>query len=167
MFTTSNLIIRPLNKTELTNYAISVKDFAESIGLFSHKSIIDINEKEAIQNDLLPNFGNDEYNNLFFTIWIVIEKQSMFIIGSFCFHGTPNNIGEIEVGYGIDKEFQNKGYATELVERIINWAKTQDNITSIIGITEGKNIASIKVLQKNSFELTESSENLKYTYKLK
>lgn len=167
MFTTNNLIVRPLIKKELIKYTQSVKEFAKSIDLFSHKLFIDSNEKEAIQNDLLPYFSNNNNDNLFFTIWIVIEKKSNFIIGSFCFHGTPNNIGEVEIGYGIDIEFQSKGYATELVEGIINWTKTQPNITSIIGITEEDNIASIKVLLKNSFSLTDTTENLKYTYKIK
>lgn len=167
MFSTTNLIIRPLNKTELTEYSISVKNFAASVGLFSHKSIIGIDEKDAIQNALLPNFGNNEYDNLFFTIWIVIEKYSNFIIGAFCFHGKPNSIGEVEIGYGIDKEFQNHGFATELVAGIINWTKKQTTITSLIGSTEKENIASIKVLQKNSFVLIDSSENLKYIYNLK
>ena len=37
-------------------------------------------------------------------------------IGGLCFKGKPDNEGSVEIGYGIDQNHQNHGYATEATE---------------------------------------------------
>jgi [ribosomal protein S5]-alanine N-acetyltransferase len=46
-------------------------------------------------------------------MWIIIEKIENAIIGGLCFHGEPDENGALEVGYGIDSDFCNKGYVTK------------------------------------------------------
>jgi len=73
------------------------------------------------------------------------------MVGDLCIVGEPNEAGEIEIGYGTYDEFQGKGFMTEMVGGIIEWAKTQPFVKSIVASTNKTNTASFKVLQKNKF----------------
>lgn len=87
------------------------------------------------------------------------------MVADICIYGEPNADGEIEIGYGTYDEFQNKGYMTEIVRGIIEWAKSQPKVKSIIASTDKTNIASFKVLEKNSFVNINETETL-FNWKL-
>lgn len=74
-------------------------------------------------------------------------------VGELCFKGlSPDGITEI--GYGILPEFQGKGYATETVKTVTQWALSQPGVTCITAETEANNAASQKVLVKAGFTAT-------------
>jgi RimJ/RimL family protein N-acetyltransferase len=87
------------------------------------------------------------------------------MVGDICMVGEPNSEGEIEIGYGTYDEFQNKGFMTEIVGGIIELAKNQSNVKTIIASTNKTNIASFKVLQKNRFIKIGENETL-FNWKL-
>jgi len=92
-------------------------------------------------------------------MWIMIEKNLKAIIGGICFHGEPDENGEVEIGYGTDRDYQNKGYMTETIFGLIQWAKNNRRIQIIKAETDKTNTASIIVLEKNNFEITAQNEN--------
>ena len=63
----------------------------------------------------LPNITDVSKDFHFHTMWILIEKKEKAIIGGICFHGEPNANGEVEIGYGTDYKYRNKGYMTETI----------------------------------------------------
>jgi len=73
-------------------------------------------------------------------------------VGDLCFKGIPDENGSVEIGYGIDEEYQHNGYATEAVGAMVNWCYETDGVYSLCGQTEADNIYSQKVLEKNGFE---------------
>ncbi|MBU5213233.1 GNAT family N-acetyltransferase [Heyndrickxia oleronia] len=81
-------------------------------------------------------------------VWLVINKENNTIIGDIGFKGKPNLENTVEVGYGIIPSAQNKGYATEAVKEIINWAFTNDDVDKVVAECLHDNIPSIKVLEK-------------------
>ncbi|MFH5777089.1 GNAT family N-acetyltransferase [Heyndrickxia oleronia] len=81
-------------------------------------------------------------------VWLVINKENNTIIGDIGFKGKPNSENTVEVGYGIIPSAQNKGYATEAVNEIINWAFTNDDVDKVVAECLHDNIPSIKVLEK-------------------
>lgn len=81
-------------------------------------------------------------------VWLVINKENNTIIGDIGFKGKPNSENTVEVGYGIIPSAQNKGYATEAVNEIINWAFTNDDVGKVVAECLHDNIPSIKVLEK-------------------
>ena len=82
------------------------------------------------------------------------------MIGDLCIVGEPNSKGEIEIGYGTYDEFQGKGYMTEIVGGIIEWAKKQIIVQAITASTDKTNTASFKVLEKNNFTKIGETETL-------
>lgn len=96
---------------------------------------------------------SDKENYLWHTFWMFILKDSKTIIGSACFKGTPDIDGAVEIGYGTNELFQNKGYTSEAVCSLCRWALTQAGVKSVIAETEKDNIPSQKVLEKNGFDV--------------
>ena len=159
MIETKRLLIKPLTAEELKKHIDSPSDFAKELGLVPSQSLIANETKEAILNDLLPNITDTTKDSDFYTMWILIEKGKKAIIGGICFHGEPNEKGEVEIGYGTDVEYRNKGYMTESISGLIHWIRENKNVRSITAETENTNISSIKVLENNDFKLIQQCDN--------
>lgn len=82
--------------------------------------------------------------------WCIYKKRDGNAIGSLCFKGPCKN-DAVEVGYGIELDFQNNGYATEAVDAFINWAFDKSDICYVEAETEPHNFASRRVLEKLGF----------------
>ena len=68
-----------------------------------------------------------------------------------CLLGDVNDDGSVEIGYGITEENQGKGYATEAVEAVLDWALNQSGIRQVEAETEWENRKSQRVLEKCGF----------------
>ena len=159
MIETKRLILRPLSYDELVKHIKCPNELAKDLKLTPSTSLIEEEVQEAILNDLLPNLSDSTKNPLFFTMWIMIEKGIKAVIGGVCFHGEPDKNGEVEIGYGTDDDYQNKGYMTEAIFGLIQWVKGNSDIHTIKAETDKTNIASILVLKNNNFELIEQNDN--------
>lgn len=84
-----------------------------------------------------------------YAIWMIELKDGTHI-GELCFKGISEK-GIAEIGYGIAKDYQCNGYATEAVLALTNRALAQPFVISVIAETENSNIASQKVLKKAGF----------------
>jgi RimJ/RimL family protein N-acetyltransferase len=160
MIETKRLQIRPLSLSELKKHVEKPAELANDLGLKPSLALIDNETKEAIINDLLPFIAQADKNALFYTMWIIVEKAQKAIIGGICFHGEPDNNGEVEIGYGIDPAFQNLGYMTETIEALVHWLKDNKLAKLIKAETEANNQASAKVLVRNGFTISSESEGL-------
>ncbi|KUO63203.1 acetyltransferase [bacterium BRH_c32] len=155
MIETERLLIRPLSAEELKKHYNSPDAFAKELGLKPSQSLVDNETKDAILSLFLPNIEDAKKDPHFYTMWIVIEKTQKVMIGGICFHGEPNENGEVEIGYGTDTEYRNKGYMTETISGMISWIRGNKKIKIIKAETEIENQSSIKVLEKNNFKVIE------------
>lgn len=64
----------------------------------------------------------------------------------------------IEIGYAIEEKHQGKGYATEAVRALSDWAVKGLEIPKVLGIVDRDNGGSCKVLERSGFELVEEDE---------
>jgi ribosomal-protein-alanine N-acetyltransferase len=94
-------------------------------------------------------------------VWLVFRQEDEQFIGDIGFKGKPQD-GVVEIGYGILKEAQNNGYATEAVEALINWAFSTRMVEKILAECLRDNIPSIRVLEKLSMMKTEEDEQMIY-----
>jgi ribosomal-protein-alanine N-acetyltransferase len=160
MFETQRLIIKPLSFDELKKHLESPCDLADDLGLIPSQSLLDKEAREAIQNDLLPGLKDPDKDLSFYTMWLVIEKNKNAIIGGICFHGEADEKGEVEIGYGIDADYRNQGYMTETIDGIIKWIRNNKKVRIIRAETDATNISSVRVLEKNGFELFQQINNM-------
>lgn len=85
-------------------------------------------------------------------LWLVIEKSNGRIIGR---AGLSNREvdGEVylELGYVIAKENQRQGYATEVSQAILEYAKDELCATQVIALMKPENEASVRTARKLGF----------------
>ncbi len=86
-----------------------------------------------------------------YAVWM-IELKNRTHIGELCFKGLSSD-GITEIGYGINDDFQGKGYASEAVKAVSEWAFQQPDVTALEAETDEENTASKRVLEKCGFTL--------------
>jgi ribosomal-protein-alanine N-acetyltransferase len=90
-----------------------------------------------------------EENHAWYTYWLIIIDDTSFGAGLAGFKGYPDGNGEVEIGYGIDPGYRNKGYMTEAVRAMIAWAFEHPQCRCVTADRVARwNVASQKVLQK-------------------
>jgi len=94
---------------------------------------------------------NDEANYLYHSFWLIIRKSDRIVLGSACFKNIPNENQEVEIGYGLGKDFENQGYMTEAIQAMCHWAMAQENISHVIAETGIDNPKSENVLKRCGF----------------
>jgi len=72
-------------------------------------------------------------------------------IGLISFHGIPDDRGMVEVGFGIDPEYQNLGYGTEAVRALFGWAALQPEVQVLRYTVSATNRPSMRVIAKLGF----------------
>lgn len=102
---------------------------------------------------------NDSKNYIWHTFWLFKLKNEEKFIGSACFKNAPDDKGQVEIGYGINKRYENLGYTTEAVNSMCEWALKQPSVTKIIAETEKENIASQKILKKCNMKMFKETED--------
>ncbi len=149
---TARLFIIPLQEEQLYLYLLAEGKLEKKLLITDNGRTISADVKELVTRFTLPNMKKAERDNyLFFTFWIVVEKGSRTIVAELGFKGTPGKKGDIEIGYGTMPAMKGKGYMTEALGGMIGWAGSRPDVQYILAETEDKNIASIRVVQKNNF----------------
>jgi len=160
MISSEHLILKPLSHDQLVMYIKNDNSLETALKLNPTRKIISPELKEALEETILPNVADPLKNHLFSTLWSIILKAENKMIGDICFVGEPDDKGEVEIGYGTYEDFRGKGYMTEAVGCLIEWAKKQDNVKSIFAQTAKDNPASYSILKKNNFEKVGEDDNL-------
>lgn len=162
---TERLILKPLSYLQLLKYIKADNSLETELNLCETSRTISPELKEALEQTILPHVADISKNYLYSTLWTVISKADNKMVGDLCFVGEPNSNGEVEIGYGTYDEFQRRGFMTEAVGGMIEWAKQQPDAKAIIASTDKTNVASDTILQKNQFVKTGESDEL-YHWKL-
>ena len=92
-----------------------------------------------------------------FTYWLVVIKEENVGAGMLGFKGYPDDKGSTEIGYGIAPAYQNRGYMSEAVKALIDWAFSHD-YCKVITATEVENPASNRLLEKVGAHLVGKTE---------
>jgi ribosomal-protein-alanine N-acetyltransferase len=152
MVETIRLLIIPLTYKELQLYLQGNDLYEQAAGLTGAGRTVVPAVQEMVTKFTLPKMAHapaDHY--LFYTFWVVMEKASRAIVAELGFKGEPNVRKEIEIGYGTMPVQQGKGYMTEAVGGMLNWAKVRIDVDAMLAETDETNTASIRVLRNNRF----------------
>ena len=160
MLQTDRLIILPLTYEQLQKYTLNDFSLEAELKVLPSSRSISAALKEALEETIIPNVMDPDKDYRYHTLWTAISKTQQKMVGDLCIQGAPDAAGAIEIGYGTYPEFQNQGYMTECVQAIIEWAKMQPAIKTILASTDPSNSASFKVLEKNGFLKTGEADGL-------
>ncbi len=157
---TDRLKIFPLNIEQLEKYLRNDNSLEEELMLRKSFRKISNELREAMAITIIPSILDKPDNYLFSTLWSIVHKGENKIIAGITLMKIADSVGEIEIGYGTDDDYQNKGYMTEAVGGIVSWAKGKPGLKRIIASTEKDNPASHAVLIKNNFVKFNDSETM-------
>lgn len=85
--------------------------------------------------------------------YTIVEAKTNQIIGSCGFNTLDYENRKAEIGYELDIAFWGKGYGTEAVSCLVNYAFKQLHFVRIEAEVEPENLSSVKLLQKLHFIL--------------
>jgi [ribosomal protein S5]-alanine N-acetyltransferase len=87
--------------------------------------------------------------------WAICLKETNELIGTVCLFHFSGNEKKAELGYELLPGFHSKGIMHETIRCIIQYAFTSLPLNLLEAVTHKENIASIRLLEKNGFTLTE------------
>jgi len=150
---TKRLHLFPLNARQLELYIQADNKLEQALCLANTGRTIAPQVQETVTKFTLANMRKVSGSNyLFYTFWLVVDKQSRTIVAELGFKGPPDEAGTVEIGYGTMPAMQGRGYMTEAVKDILQWASTRPDINTVLAEIRSSNTPSIRVVQKNGFD---------------
>lgn len=83
--------------------------------------------------------------------FVIIEKQTQKIIGDLGIHFFDDENKQVEIGCTLNKDLQNKGYATESLKRVIDYLFNDLHKHRIITSIDPDNKNSIRLVERLGF----------------
>ena len=84
------------------------------------------------------------------------EAGVRHVIGSIGFHGAPDALGRLEIGYKVEPGYRRRGFARESVQAMFDWAASTHGIRRFIASIAPTNQPSLQLARGFGFEQTGS-----------
>ena len=110
----------------------------------------DSDELRIAYGEMLDGCRRDPENRIWYAPWKMTLKESAQSIGDLCFKGPVRNHA-VEIGYGVQSEQEGRGYTTEALQAMTQWAFSQKDVVFVEAETAPDNKASQRVLEKCGF----------------
>ena len=157
---TERLDLIPLSPAQLQLYLEQPTQLEQELGIPISRAILTDRVKRAIQMKLAKLAHVEPAREAWYTYWLVVIRDAAFGAGLAGFKGFPDQNGEAEIGYGIDPDYQRRGYTTEAVQRLIAWAFEESACRSVVARDTKKwNAASLRVLSKAGMRVYAESDD--------
>lgn len=157
---TSRLTLIPLTYDQLLLYYREDPMLDKSLGLNPAARVVEPELKEALAATIIPETAVAGSNRLFCTLWSAVLREEKRMVGDLCFIGPPDENGIIEIGYGTYPSERGKGYMTEAVGGLLDWAFLQEGVKSVWAGTLTNNPASWSILEKNGFSRYDIADDI-------
>ena len=153
-----------LSAAQLEGCLADPAQVSEALGVLVSDAILGHPVPRAMRMKLEIMAGVSVEMHFWCTYWLIVleeEVGQMRGIGMVGFKGVPNELGEVEIGYGLDSAYHNYGYGTEAVRALANWGLSRPNCKAILAWTMKDNVRSQRVLQKiGMVQMAETAEHL-------
>ena len=108
-------------------------------------------ELKKAYGEMLRGCETEPQDRLWYAAWYIEPKDAPGeVAGDLCFKG-PAADGAVEIGYGLREGFCGRGYMTEAVRAMAEWALSQNGVKRVEAETEPSNAASQRVLARAGF----------------
>ncbi len=148
---TPHLRLIALSVEQLKLSLIDLTSLGNELGIPVSGNIIDKSVVGAINLKSAKMMTSESTLHAWFTYWLIVVKDVPYGAGLIGFKGIPSAEGEVEIGYGIDSAYRNKGYMTEAVQVLRDWAFSHEECRTVVAVTDD-NPRSERVLQKCGFQ---------------
>lgn len=150
---TERLRVVALSLEQLKLRLNTPRQLENELGLTLAQRVLTKPERKAIGIKIRKMERRAEIYHPWYTFWLISIKNNHYVVGMVGFKGDPNDRGLVEIGYGINSYNQNRGFATEAVRSMIDWAFQHPTCKAVIAETELSNFASQRVLVKAGMDI--------------
>ena len=145
-----------LSQGELESYLKHPKKLAAKLECQLSCEIITAVVERAVRMKIDKMSSAPINDHPWYTYWLLVIADSNFGAGLIGFKGVVAGYRQVEIGYGIDPDYEDKGYTTEGAQALIQWAFQDERCSSIVAChVLNDNLPSIRVLQKLGFQIYE------------
>ncbi len=111
---------------------------------------VDDDELRAAYGEMLDGCRRDPENRIWYAPWEMVRNDGGESIGDVDFKGPAKNHA-VEIGYGVQPDYEGHGYTTEAVQAMTRWAFSQKDVVFVEAETAPDNKASQRILEKCGF----------------
>jgi len=154
---TTRFTLIPLTQQQLEMCLSDISVLEKQLGLTITRDFFTERVQRAIRMKVEKMRKAEPARHAWFTYWLIVTKEDNIGAGMLGFKGYPNADGSTEVGYGIDPAYQNKGYMSEAVKALIDWAFSHA-YCRVVTATDVENPASSHLLEKLGAHLVRKSD---------
>lgn len=145
---TARLSIRPLALEDVPSFVAYRQD--PDVARFQswETSYSEANAVELVESQIgvdLPAEGN----------WLQLaihERESGVHVGDLALHTVSGEESVYEIGFTIAPAYQGRGFAREAASRLLEFLFTENRASSVIAMTDTRNVPSIRLLKTLGFE---------------
>ena len=102
-------------------------------------------------SEMLQGCKREPEKRIWHLLWLIeLKSQRGTIVGDLSFKGLGED-GMVELGYGLREGHCGKGYMTEAVRAVSQWALAQEDVAKVEAETSPENKASQRVLANAGF----------------
>lgn len=156
---TKSLTVMTLTSEQMKLYAENIHDLEKDLTLRYNAEPMEKDFRELVKKQAVLT-AEDEANDIWHAFWMFNLDRDL--IGNAYFKDVPDSWGRVEIAYSINEGYRNRGYTTEAVNKITNWAIKRGGVKTVTAEAEKTNIAAIRVLEKSGFEKFKETENYLY-----
>jgi RimJ/RimL family protein N-acetyltransferase len=97
-----------------------------------------------------------------FGLYQLLRLDDQHVVGDIGFYGRPDADGAVTLGYGLAPSARGRGYATEALRAVLEWALAQPRVRRVQADTTHANVASQRVMERAGMRLVGTDEQLRY-----
>lgn len=154
---TERLVLFPYTQENLALFNSDLAAFERAYGVSYQGEELD-HLLTSFLKKLEREIADDPENYLFFTEFLIVLKESSQIIGSIDYKYVPRD-GVTEVGYGLNPNYEGRGYMTEALRAFLKLGK-ELCIRTVRADTLPDNLKSQRVLKRCGFRFLREDGNL-------
>ena len=91
--------------------------------------------------------------------WLIVRRDNREAVGSVAFGGRPDAGGAVLIGYAMYPGREGKGYATEAVRAMVDWAFAQPGVKVVRALAPVWNTPAVHVAEKVGMRPVASDED--------
>lgn len=143
---TERLIIRPFNLSDAKrlHQIVSQKEVMK----YLPEDVMSLEEVKKIIAWLIDCYGKNRPDHIVKLTAAVAWKQSKEVVGWCGLGPLEFNPRDIEIYYGLSKEYWGKGIATEAAKAMLHYGFETIRLDKIVAVTDPQNVASKRVIEK-------------------
>lgn len=111
------------------------------------------NPYEVLSGEDLPRANRvkdvgEKPENIRWYFRMIVDRERNVGVGSISFHGGPDGRGMVEIGLGIAEAARGKGYATEALRAMWDWAARLPEVKFLRYTVSPENLPSVAIINK-------------------